>query len=424
MGRRVRGEGSILRRKDGRWEGKLRVGMHAGKAIRKSFYGDTRRDVAEQMRDYKNRHVANVHLDLTVAEHTTEWLAAADWRPNTHRLRQGVMEKHVIPYIGGRPVAELDVDDVKYLLRRLKEENVGVATRKLAHVTLNAALNVLYRERKLVFNPCSLVSAPRYEVKEKFVLDRRQAMTLMEEAEGQTQVLIVMAATLAMREGELFGLLWDCIDLERRSVTVIRQLTEDIDGKLVLSELKTKTSRRTLELPDLTHRVLSEWRAQQGACKDGMPSFVFTDSEGNPLRKSNFIRRTFKPLLRRIGLPNVSFHSLRHSSNSLLIEAGADPLLIARRNGHASTRMVLDRYGHLFEGARRQAAETMDRVFAGTEIGRQPENGRQMVVKTSPEEKILKTPIPQSLAKSAKFLVEMSGFEPLTPYMRSKCSTN
>jgi len=120
----------------------------------------------------------------------------------------------------------------------------------------------------------------------------------------------------------------------------------------------------------------------------------------------------------------VSFHSLRHSSNSLLIEAGADPFLIARRNGHASTRIVLDRYGHLFEGARRQAAETMDRVFAGTEIGRQPENGRQMVVKTSPEEKILKTPIPQSLAKSAKFLVEMSGFEPLTPYMRSKCSTN
>jgi integrase len=81
------------------------------------------------------------------------------------------------------------------------------------------------------------------------------------------------------------------------------------------------------------------------------------------LRKSNFIRRSFKPLLRRAGLPDVDFHSLRHSSNSFLIEEGADPILVARRNGHVDTRMVLDHYGHMFEGARRQAAETMDRVF-------------------------------------------------------------
>ena len=69
---------------------------------------------------------------------------------------------------------------------------------------------------------------------------------------------------------------------------------------------------------------------------------VFTDSQGNPLRKSNFIRRTFKPLLRRAELPDVDFHSLRHSSNSFLIKEGADPILVARRNGHVDTRMVLD----------------------------------------------------------------------------------
>ena len=80
--------------------------------------------------------------------------------------------------------------------------------------------------------------------------------------------------------------------------------------------------------------------------------------------------------------------------------------------------MVLDRYGHLFEGHRRQAAETMDRVFAKATIG------RQMVVKPPDAGDQKETPIPKTLLKSAFQVVEMRRLELLTPYMRSKCSTN
>ncbi len=417
MARRARGEGTLHRRKDGRWEGKLRTGARAGNLARKSFYGETRQDVTEQMRRYAARHALPMDLDLTLKEYLEQWLADGDWRANTYRLRRHAVDRHIVPHIGARRVADLDVDDVKVLLRKLKELEVGTATRKQAHATLNAALNALFRERKIIFNPCSLVSAPRYEPKEKVVLDRHGAKRLMEIAEGQTQVLVIMAATLGMREGELFGLLWDCVDLEKRTVAIVRQLTEDVAGRLTLGPLKTKASRRTLELPELTLRALRAWHSTRRADGYNGP-LVFTDSQGNPLRKSNFIRRTFKPLLRRAELPDVDFHSLRHSSNSFLIEEGADPILVARRNGHVDTRMVLDRYGHMFEGARRQAAETMDRVFGTVEIG------RQMVVKESDAVPKNQTPIPKSLMKSAKRLVEMWGLEPQTPYMRSKCSTS
>lgn len=415
MARRACGEGTLNRRKDGRWEGKLRVGVRAGKLVRKSFYGETRQDVTDQMRAYASRHVPNVDVDLTLNEYLEQWLTDSDWRPNTYRLRRIAVDRHIIPHIGARRVGDLDVDDVKVLLRRLKELSVGIATRKQVHATLNAALNVLYRERKLLFNPCSLVPGPRYEPKEKIVLDRHQAKRLMEKAEGQTQVLVVMAATLAMREGELFGLLWNCVDLKRRTVAIVRQLTEDIDGKLALTPLKTKASRRTLELPELTLRALTAWRNKRRAAGYA-GQFVFTDSEGNPLRKSNFIRRDFKPLLVRAELPDADFHSLRHSSNSFLIEEGADPVLVARRNGHSSTRMVLDRYGHMFEGARRHAAETMNRVFDNVKIGKvnkiEASDGRQMVVKVQPALPQKQTPIPKNLLKSAKELVEMRGLEP------------
>ena len=418
MSRRVGGEGTITRRKDGRWEGKIRGRGFNDEALRKSFYGKTRQEVAEQIRAYRVRHSSGATIDLTTAEYLTQWIAdgKGEWRPNTYRLRSGTTIRHIVPYIGSRLVADLDVDDVKLLLRKLKERDVGAATRKQAHATLNAALNVLYRERKLLFNPCSLVRAPRYEPEEKIVLDRNQAMRLIAKAEGQVLVLIVMAATLALREGELFGLLWNCVDLKAGTVTIVRQLAEDLDGNLVLSPLKTKASRRTLELPKLARRALQLLRET----RRGEPAnaYVFVDGEGKPLRKSNFIRRDFKPLLVKAKLPEVAFHSLRHSSNSFLIEEGADPLLVAKRNGHSSTRMVLDRYGHLFEGARRQAALTMDRVFAKATIG------RQMVVKPLNAGDQKKTPIPKSLLKSAFDVVEVRRLELLTPYMRSKCSTS
>jgi integrase len=417
MARRARGEGTLHKRKDGRWEGKLRVGAREGQLARKSFYGDTRQDITDQMRRYATRHALAVDLDLTLSEYLDQWLTDGDWRPNTYRLRKHAIDYHIIPHIGGRRVADLDVDDVKVLLRRLKEREVGTATRKQVHATLNAALNALYRERKIVFNPCSLVPAPRYAPKEKLVLDRSQAKRLIRAAEGQTRVLVLLAATLGMREGELFGLVWDRVDFKRRTVTVAQQLCEDASGQLRLGPLKTKAARRTLELPELTLQILEAWRTEQRTSGYGGP-LVFTDTEGNPLRKSNFIRRTFKPLLRRAELPDVDFHSLRHSSNSFLVEEGADPILIARRNGHVDTRMVLDRYGHMFEGARRQAAETMDRVFGDLEIG------RQMVVKKTASLPDAQTPLPKKLMKSARFLVEMGGLEPPTPYMRSKCSTS
>ncbi|MFY9883165.1 MAG: tyrosine-type recombinase/integrase, partial [Candidatus Cybelea sp.] len=407
MRRRARGEGTLHLRKDGRWEGKLRAPVAAGMSERRSFYGQTRQAVAEQMRRYLARDRTVVDLDLSLEDYLSGWLRDGEWRPNTFRLRKLAIERHIVPHVGARRVVDLDVDDLKALFRKLKQLDVGPATRRQVHATLTAALNVLYRERKILFNPCSLIPAPRYEPKDKVVLDRHQVKRLIEAAGGQTQVLVTMAATLAMREGELLGLLWECVDLERRTVAVVRQLTVGADGKPCLSMLKTKASRRTLQLPELAARVLKAWHDRSG---DGPRSaFVFTDREGNPLRKSNFIRRDFKPLLRRAGLPDVDFHSLRHSSNSLLIEEGADPILVARRNGHASTRMVLDRYGHLFEGARRQAAETMDRIFSGVEIG------RQMVVKNESSQTRAPAAIPKSLAKSAHFLVEMRGLEPLTP---------
>src|ERR1700689_39511 len=106
MSRRVGGEGTITRRKDGRWEGKLRGRGFNDEPLRKSFYGKTRQEVAEQIRAYRARHLSGATIDLTTAEYLTQWLAdgKGEWRPNACRLRSGTASRHIVPYIGSRLV--------------------------------------------------------------------------------------------------------------------------------------------------------------------------------------------------------------------------------------------------------------------------------------------------------------------------------
>ena len=146
--------------------------------------------------------------------------------------------------------------------------------------------------------------------------------------------------------------------------------------------------------------------------------FVFTSADGAPLRKSNFIRRVFKPLLKQADLPDVTFHSLRHTANSLLVEAGEDPLAIAGSLGHADTRMMFERYGHLFSHSGRHVAKTADEIFAALEP-----YCRTIVVNAAdrfgqPRQRKTRKP----LRDAGLDLVEMRRLELLTPYMRSKKS--
>jgi len=126
---------------------------------------------------------------------------------------------------------------------------------------------------------------------------------------------------------------------------------------------RLRKSRRVIYLPELARTALTALRAES----DSPSGFVFTSAAGTPLRKNNFLKRVFKPLLRQAELPDVTFRSLRHTANSLPIEAGEDPLAIAGSLGRSDTRMMFERYGHLFDHTARRVVQTADRIFAALE---------------------------------------------------------
>ena len=89
-------------------------------------------------------------------------------------------------------------------------------------------------------------------------------------------------------------------------------------------------------------------------------TLVFTDTKGGPIRKSNLLRRSFKPLLKRAGLPEIRFHDLRHTSATLLLAAGVHPKVVQERLGHSTISLTLDTYSHAVPTMQRDAAERMD----------------------------------------------------------------
>ena len=108
----------------------------------------------------------------------------------------------------------------------------------------------------------------------------------------------------------------------------------------------------------LEHRMRSPFSGEE--------DYLFPSRTGGPMDAANFVRREFKPAVRRAGLPPVRFHDLRHSFASLLIHEKLAPKLISEQLGHASISITMDRYGHLFERSYADASESIEAAVFGT----------------------------------------------------------
>ena len=178
-----------------------------------------------------------------------------------------------------------------------------------------------------------------------------EIQALLEAADARWRVIILTAVLTGLREGELLGLAWGDIDWTNRQIYVRQQYTA---GRF--SELKTKASRRRVDLPGELVAELRRWRL---ACPPGAHDLVFPNGAGNPETHGNLLNRGFYPALRRAGLRKIRFHDLRHTYASLLIANGEHPKRIQALMGHSSINVTMDVYGHLMPGGGDEVADRL-----------------------------------------------------------------
>jgi integrase len=206
---------------------------------------------------------------------------------------------------------------------------------------------------------------------EMLTLSPAQARSLLDAARGDRfEALYTLALTTGMREGELLSLRWRSLDLDQGTLqvrTTIRRTTEGF----TVTEAKTARSRRKLLLtPNAVDALRRHREAQKKERSHAGEAWeendlVFPNTIGKPVEAGNFLRRQYRPLLKRLDLPPVRFHDLRHTAATLLLLQGVHPKVVSEMLGHASVSITLDLYSHVLPDMQRDAMEAMARLFAG-----------------------------------------------------------
>jgi integrase len=241
------------------------------------------------------------------------------------------------------------------------------------HSILRKALKQAVLDGLIPRNVCDAVKPPKVERKEITPLDRQQAKTLLEAASGdRLEALYVLAVHTGMREGELLGLRWEDVDLERGLLRLRHALVRE-GGKAVLGDLKTPKSRRSVRLTAVAtdalrghlERQLTEMERMGSLYQPG--GLVFATEHGTLINPSNLRNRSFKPLLRRAfgeSGSDICFHDLRHTCATLLLSQGTHPKLVQELLGHASIAMTLDTYPHFLPSMGEQTAKAMEATLS------------------------------------------------------------
>lgn len=373
--KRGNSEGSVFQRKDGRWCSVVDLGWENGRRKRKSFYGATRKEVAETLnkalRDRAQRLPVAVERQALgqFLEHWLEDTVRPARRPATFVSYSDTIKLHITPTLGRLPLSKVAPQHVQTLLNQ--KLNQGLSARYVTYIraVLRIALNQARKWNLIVSNAAELVEPPRVERREIRPLAPAETRRLLDAVRGERlEALYSVALSLGLRRGEIMGFRWQDLDLEQGSLSV-RQAVQRIRGQgMNFAPPKTERARRKVMLPvplvsalrghhirQLEERLKagSRWRESD---------LVFASSVGTPLEPRN-LDRHFKRMLERAGLPDMRFHDLRHSAASLLLAQNVNPRTVMEILGHSRISMTLDTYSHVMPAAMREAADKISAVL-------------------------------------------------------------
>ncbi len=180
-------------------------------------------------------------------------------------------------------------------------------------------------------------------------------------SEDRFAALYVLAVTSGLRPGELLALTWEDVNLEAGTLSVRHSVSEDENGPIIREETKTSGGRRLELLPVAVealkkHRVLQskERLRYSGLWRD--LGLVFPSTTGTIMRRNNLHHRSYKPLLKRAGLPDIRLYDLRHTFATLMFENREQLKLVSEMLGHASVKQTADTYSHVSPTMHREAA--------------------------------------------------------------------
>ena len=294
----------------------------------------------------------------------------------------GISRPRISELLGGDPVSLQTAEKVSLALEKPISElfTVKSANRTLSPKTVRHYLNFVsdvmeygIRAGMVSSNPCRNVVLPTRKKAEKKILSLEAAQTFLEslsQAPTKYRAFFTLALFGGLRRGELLGLRWSDVSFEDCTICVSQSsLYLKEKGGQYIDDLKSRSSYRTLKLPQEVFAVLRQLRAEQTEEKlllgdrwRNEDDMIFTGTEGKPLCPTapyNWLKR----FCTQTGQEFVGIHGFRHTNSSLLIVAGADPATVSKSLGHSSPSVTLSIYSHSFQAEQARKSEAVGELL-------------------------------------------------------------
>lgn len=380
MARRTKGEGTLRKRKDGRWEGWFNIGKdESGKIKRKSVTAKTKTECQEKLKKvmdeyYNQQQVMSSHTYLTSSNPTLEewyyiWLETFCKPVVKEYTAQGYQQRfraYILPKLGSYKLQELStvvcqqfIVDLFNNSRTRERQN---ATKELSIATVSSVKRILHiclekavDEELISKNPCSKVKLPNAQKPEMKTLKKEELSAFLEETKKSAcYEFYYLELTTGLRLGEICALTWDDLDIENKTINVNKSVMR-VNNKIIVNTPKTKSSIRKVKLCNECVELLLQLKQKQIV----ESKYMFPSPVTGELRDTAAVTRRLHRIQDRAGIPRIRFHDLRHSFATLSLEQGVDIKTVSHMLGHTDAGFTMNTYMHVTDTMQESVANTM-----------------------------------------------------------------
>lgn len=385
MPKRDSGQGSICKRKDGRWVAKIQIGRNDnGKPKIKNIYAKSEAEAKRKLKEFTKTLIKNDYVQVkqtTTKDYLENWLYTV--KNNTVAnssldKMESILKNQIYPEIGNIQISNLTADDIQKLVNKMSSDGYSYSTINQAFHIINDCFKNGFLKKTVAFNPATGVVIKRnksttdkdtikfYTQEEvKKISDEAISKTLINSNRHRLGWSVVLLLNTGMRIGELLGLTWEKVDFVNKEMSIVQSVKKekvrDKDGKFIKGEYqtvvgKTKTSSsiRKIPLNKIAIISLNELKKITGNYK-----FVISNSNGDVLTASGY-RRMLDSVYINANVEKKGIHALRHTFASSLFRNCVDVKTVSELLGHSDVSVTYNTYIHLIDAQKRSAIEAID----------------------------------------------------------------
>ena len=319
----------------------------------------TKKEALGFERDFLEKQSANPDMTFQNLYEIYMEDMAARLKQSTLLTKKAVLQTHILPFFGSKPINEIKASDVRRWQAKLMSSpnNYSQTYLKKINTELNCIINYAKRFYDLNTNPCGkagTIGKAKAEEMDYWTYDEYIAFRDGVKDKSLSYICFEVLYWTGMREGELLALSPADIDLDNKTISINRTY-QRIEGKDVFTSPKTRKSKRKIPIPDFLCQELSDYIQSR--------YMLDADERLFPVTKSYLSHEMIRGC-KNTGVKKIRIHDIRHSHASLLINQGCDALMLADRLGHEKVSTTLNTYSHLFPHKQQELVHSLESLQA------------------------------------------------------------